>query len=112
MNLKFSWFSSLRLFLKLVGSLFVLFTDFIELLHVLEEIGRSLEGDEKLCLLAVASVVGGLDCDSLGSDLLECGIVVPKSQNIIRTTVRKLDTFPGIRPPIKFSATSHDTAFN
>ena len=55
MNLKFSWFSSLRLFLKLVGSLFVLLTDLVELFHVLEEVWAPLESDEKLCLLAVAS---------------------------------------------------------
>lgn len=67
------------LFLKLVGSLFVLFTDFIELLHVLEEVWTPLKGDEKLCFLAVASVIGGLNCDGLGSDLLECGVVVPKT---------------------------------
>lgn len=89
MNLKFSWFSSLRLFLKLVGSLLVLLTDLVELLHVLEEVWAPLESDEKLCLLAVASVVRGLNCDGLGSDLLECGIVVPRSQNKIRTTVNK-----------------------
>jgi len=39
------------------GLLFVLFTDLIEPLHVLEELGAPLKGDEKLCLLAVASVV-------------------------------------------------------
>ena len=65
--------------MKLVGSLFVLFTDFIELLHVFEEVGTPFKGDEKLCFLAVASVVGGLNCDGLGSDFLECGVVLPKS---------------------------------
>lgn len=55
LNLKFSWFSSLRLFLKLVGSLFVLLADLVELFHVLEEVWAPLESDEKLCLLAVAS---------------------------------------------------------
>jgi hypothetical protein len=63
--------------LKLVGGLFVLLADLIELPHVLEEVGASLERDEKLGLLAVASVVGGLNCDGLGSDFLECGVVVP-----------------------------------
>ena len=67
----------LGLFLKLVGVLLVFFTDLVELPHVLEEIRASLESNEKLRLLAVAPVVGGLNCDSLGSDLLECGIVVP-----------------------------------
>ena len=78
MNLKFSWFSSLRLFLKLVGSLLVLLADLVELLHVLEEVGASLKSDEELSLLAVPPVVRGLNCDGLGSDFLECGIVVPK----------------------------------
>jgi len=69
--------SLLGLFLHLVGGLFVLLTDFVELPHVLEEVGASLERDEKLRLLAVASVVRGLNCDGLGSDLLESGVVVP-----------------------------------
>ena len=59
----------LGLLLKLVGGLFVLLADLVELPHVLEEIWASLEGDEKLCFLAIASVVGGLNCDGLGSDL-------------------------------------------
>ena len=63
--------------MKLVGGLFILFADFVELPHVLEEVGASLESDEKLSLLAIASVVRGLNCDGLGSDLLECGVVVP-----------------------------------
>ena len=67
----------LVLFLKLVSVLFVLLTDLVELPHVLEEVWASLKSNEKLRLLAVAPVVGGLNCDSLGSDLLECGIVVP-----------------------------------
>ena len=47
----------LGLFLKLVGVLLVLFTDLVELPHVLEEVGASLESDEKLGLLAVAPIV-------------------------------------------------------
>ena len=47
----------LRLFLKLVGVLLVFFTDLVELPHVLEEVGASLESDEKLGLLAVAPIV-------------------------------------------------------
>ena len=74
--------------MKLVGSLFVLFTDFIELFHVLEEVRTPLKGDEKLCFLAVASIVRGLNCDGLGSDLLECSVVVPSHKTLIRTTVR------------------------
>ena len=67
--------------LELVGGLLVLLTDLVELLHVLEEVWASLESDEKLGLLAVsASVVGCLDSDGLGSDLLEGGIVVPITQ--------------------------------
>ncbi len=75
--------SVLGLLLEFVGGLFVLLTDFVELSHVLEEVGASLESDEKLGLLAIASVVGGLNCDGLGSDFLECGIVVPKTQKKI-----------------------------
>lgn len=65
------------LFSKSVGLFLVLFTDLIEFLHVLEEFGASLKGNEKLCFLAISSVVGGLDSDRLGLDFLECGVVVP-----------------------------------
>ena len=47
----------LGFFLELAGSLLVLFTDLVELPHVLEEVGASLESDEKLGLLAIASIV-------------------------------------------------------
>lgn len=47
----------LGLFLKLAGVLLVFLTDLVELPHVLKEVGASLESDEKLGLLAVASVV-------------------------------------------------------
>jgi hypothetical protein len=47
----------LGLFVQLVGGLFVLFANFIELSHVLEEVGASLERDEELRLLAIAAVV-------------------------------------------------------
>ena len=50
---------------------------FAEIFHVLKEVGASLESDEKFRLLAVASVVRRLNCDGLGSDLLESGVVVP-----------------------------------
>lgn len=36
----------LGIFLNLVGSLFVLLTDFVELLHVFKELGTTLQGDE------------------------------------------------------------------
>jgi len=42
--------------LELVRSLFVLFTDLVELLHVLKEVWAPLQGDEKLGLLAVTSL--------------------------------------------------------
>jgi len=66
---------------ELVGSLLVQLTDLVELLHVLEEVWTPLQGDKKLGLLAVTSLVvssvaGGLNCDGLGSDLLECSVIV------------------------------------
>lgn len=67
----------LGLFLELVGGPFVLLADLVELPHVLEEVGASLEGDEELSLLAITPVVRSLNCDGLGSDFLECGVVVP-----------------------------------
>ena len=66
--------------MKLVGGLLVLFTNLVELAHVLEEVGASLESDEELGLLAIASVVRGLNCDGLGSDFLESRVVVPIRQ--------------------------------
>ena len=66
--------------LELVGGLFVLLANLVELPHVLEEVRAPLQGDEELGLLAVASVVRGLNCDGLGSDLLESGVVVPMQQ--------------------------------
>lgn len=52
----------------------VLFSDFIEFLHVLEEVFASLQGDEKLSLLAVTS--RPLNSDGSCSNLLECGVIV------------------------------------
>lgn len=71
----------LCLLLELAGGLFVLFTDLVELLHVLKEVGTSLEGDEQFGFLAVVPLVvtsgaRRLNCDGLGSDLLECSVVV------------------------------------
>lgn len=73
----------LGLFLELVGVLFVLLADLVELPHVLEEVRRSLESNEELRLLAIASVVRSLNCDGLGSDFLECGVVV--SNKVLRS---------------------------
>lgn len=70
-------FSLLGFLLELVGSLLILITDFVELLHVLVEIWASFEGDEKLGFLAVSALAGSLHGDCLGSDLLESGIIVP-----------------------------------
>ncbi len=75
----------LSFLLELVSGLFVQFLDLVELLHVLKEVWTALKGDEKLGFLAVASlvvspVVRGLNCDGLGSDLLECSVIVPKQK--------------------------------
>ena len=67
----------LGLFLKLAGVLLVFLADLVKLPHVLEEIGASLKSDEKLGLLAVASVVRSLNCNGLCPDLRECGVIVP-----------------------------------
>lgn len=68
---------SLLLLLELAGGLLVLLADLVELLHVLEEVGTPLEGNEELGLLAVTPlVVGGLHRDRLSSNLLEGGVVV------------------------------------
>lgn len=60
------------------GESFVLFFDFIELLHVVEELTASLQSDEKFGFLAVTS--RALNSDSSGSDLLELGVIVSKNQ--------------------------------
>ena len=67
--------------MKLIGGLFILLADLVELPHVLEEVGAPLQRDEELSLLAIAPIVRGLNCDGLGSDLLECGVVVPAQTN-------------------------------
>lgn len=66
-------FCSLRV---LGGKSLILFSDLVELPHILEEIGASLQGDEKLGLLAVSLLP--LHSDGSGSDLLEGGIFVSK----------------------------------
>ena len=55
---------------------FVLFSDFVELLHVLEEVWTSLERDEELGLLTISVSSRALHCDGPRSDLLESGVVV------------------------------------
>jgi hypothetical protein len=75
---------------ELVGSLLVQLTDLVELLHVLEEVWTPLQGDKKLGLLAVTSLVvssvaGGLNCDGLGSDLLECSVIVSTQKSLAPT---------------------------
>lgn len=47
----------LCLLLELVGSLLVLLADLVELLHILKEVGTSLQGDEQFGLLAVTAFV-------------------------------------------------------
>jgi hypothetical protein len=47
----------LGFFLELAGSLLVLFTDLVELPHVIKEIWTPLQGDEELGFLAISSVV-------------------------------------------------------
>jgi len=47
----------LGILLNLVRSLFVFLTDLVELLHVLEKVGASLQSDKKFSFLAVATVV-------------------------------------------------------
>jgi len=85
-NLYLSLFSFFWLSIGLSGSILgseslVLFSDFIEFLHVLEEVFTSLQGDEKLCLLAVTS--RPLNSDGSSSNLLECGVIV--SNKVLRS---------------------------
>lgn len=80
---------SLGLLLEFGGGLFVFLTDLVEFLHVLEEVRTPLKGDEKLCLFAVASVVGCLNRDGLGSDLCEASVVVSKRQTNMVSGVLK-----------------------
>lgn len=68
--------------MNLVRSLFVLLADFVKLLHVLKELGATLESDEKLGFLAVISVVsGGLHVNGLCPDRLEGGVLVSRMNN-------------------------------
>ena len=65
--------------MKLVSVFLVFLTDLVELPHVLKELGTSLQRNEKLGLLAITPVVRSLNCDGLCPYLLECGVIVPKS---------------------------------
>ena len=95
LGLLFVW-----LFLELVGGLFILFANFIELLHVLEEVWASLESNEKLGLLAITAVVRGLDSDGLGPDFLECGIIVSTQENRISHLSRVRERAKDLKLPI------------
>lgn len=68
----------LGILLNLVRSLFVFLADLVELLHVFEKVGASLQSDEKFGFLAVATVVGGLHGNGFSSNLLKGRVFVPK----------------------------------
>ena len=68
--------------MEFASCLLIFFADLVELLHVLEEVRAPLQGDEKLGFLTVTSVVGGWNCDRLGSDLFEASIVVSREMLI------------------------------
>ena len=68
----------LVLVLTLGSKSVVLFSDLIDLSHVLEEIRASLQSDEQFGLFAVSVASGTLYRDGSSSDLLESGIVVSR----------------------------------
>ncbi len=72
----------LGILLNLVRSLFVFLADLVELLHVFEKVGASLQSDKKFGFLAVATVVGGLYGNGFSSDLLEGGVFVPTKKHV------------------------------
>ena len=76
----FLCFSCFISFLHLGGESFVLFLNLVEFIHILEEIGASLQSDEQLGFFGVSSL--SLDCDRLSSDLLESSIIV--SNKVLR----------------------------
>lgn len=73
------------------GESLVLLSDLVELSHVLEEVRRSLEGDEQFGLFTVSVTSWPLHCDGSGSDLFEGGVIVPTECSV--TT--QLLTSPG-----------------
>lgn len=77
-GLSLTFFGIFRIF---GGKSLVLFSDLVELFHVLLEIGASLQGDEKLGLLAISLLP--LHSDGSGSDLLEDGIFVSKKRTMM-----------------------------
>ena len=112
--------------MKFACSLLILFANFIEFLHVLKEVGSSLQSNEKLGLFAVAAVVGGLYCDGLCSNLLERGVVVPIITNqqsqrssphnnskrdldtlMVRSTIRSIRDVSSKPLPLKKQVRSH-----
>ena len=68
----------------LLSKLFILLADFIEFLHVVEEVGASLKSDEEFGFLAVSVTSWTLHGDSSRSNLLKDGIVVSKMMNKIK----------------------------
>ena len=64
------------------GKFLVLFSDFVEFLHVLKEVLASLQGNEQFGFLAVTPA--SLNSDGSGSNLLEYGIVVSIIHNLRR----------------------------
>jgi hypothetical protein len=72
--------------LNLVGGLLVLLANFVEFLHVLEEVGTPAQSDEELGLLAIPAVVGGLHSNSLSANLMESSVLVPKKKQRVSIT--------------------------
>jgi hypothetical protein len=70
-----------RLRSVLGGKPFVLFSNLVELLHVLEEVWTSVKMDEELGFLAFSLTLWALYFDCFGFNFLESGVVVSKIQD-------------------------------
>lgn len=83
--------------LDLGGGSLVLFTNVVELLHILEEIIAAAQCDEQFGLFTVTTVVGGRHSDRFSADFFESGVLVSKIQklltNIIQNRAKQLTPF-------------------
>ena len=82
MNSGREYFSLLGLFW--LSESFVFQSDLVELLHVLVELVASLQSNEQLCLLGVASL--SLYSDGSGLDFFECSVSISAEMRSNRIT--------------------------
>jgi len=74
--------------LDLGGGPLVLFTNVVELLHVLKEVVAAAECDEQFGLFTVTTIVGGRHSDRFSADFFESGVLVSKIQKLLTNIIQ------------------------